>query len=810
MTNLARDARHALRSWKRNPVFPAAAVLALAIGIGANTAIFSVADALLLRPLPYAQPEQLVLVSAQSKGSPLSQGPLSWARFEMVRGAGRSFAAVAAFAGETFNLTGRGDPEQLPAARVSANFFQVLGVQPILGRAFLAVEEKPAGEPVVLAAHSFWAKRLAGDPAAVGQHITLDQKDYTVVGVLPPDFSFGFFPPDVEVVVPRLFELNLLTPQQIQAGAGYLNLVARLGEGTTVRHAQAEMDGLSAQYRRDRPAAADADPDLTVRVGNLRDEWVANARAAVLVLSAAVALVLLIACGNVAGLLLARALGRRKEMAVRAALGATRGSLARLVLVESLMLALLGAAAGALASSWATGILTSMAADSLPRAHEVHTGAYVLAFTLAVSVLAGILFGLVPALHVARSDLNAALGAEGRGATSGRRRNRLQSLLAVSQIAFSTVLLIGAGLLVRNLVQMRRAAPGFDPANLLTMNITLPPARYPRGGQMIAFFDRLLQKVRALPLVPAAVAASALPVNPSRFSPALPEGQPPVPLAQRPLFHIQTFTPGMVATLRIPLRRGREFTDRDGERDPLVAMVNEALVARYWHGENPIGKHLWVGRVAQPMEVVGVLGDVRNLNLAADPQPEIYLPYAQRPWASMNLVVRTAGDPRAFVSAIRAAVLATDRDQPVTAVRTMDEVLERAAAQPAFLTALLGLLAAIALLLALVGIYGTVACSVAERKQEMGIRMALGAVRGDILGLVLRQALALAATGIAIGLAVSALLTRWLGSLLYRVSAADPLTFSAAPLLFLAVALAAGYLPARRATLVDPVLTLRG
>jgi putative ABC transport system permease protein len=809
VNDIAQDVRYALRVLLKSPGFAAVAVVTLAVGIGANTAIFTVANALLLRPLRYSQPQQLVLISSERKATGLTQGELSWPRFEMVNEQNRSFSGVAAFTSETFNLTGQGDPEQVPAARVSWNFFEVLGIRPARGRSFTASEDKPGGDPVVLLSHALWTRRFGADPAAVSRHITLDQKDYTVIGVLPPDFRFDFLRPEVELFAPRVFDLNLITPQQAQAGTMFLHFVARLRSDISIAKAQAEMDTLAAQYRRERPKLPDADSRMTVHVGNLRDEMVVNARAAVLILSGAVALVLLISCGNVASLLLSRALGRKREIAVRTALGATRFSLVRQLLTESVILALAGGALGLLLSSWGTQVLASLAQGRLPRVGEIHVDGVVLTFTLGISVLAGILFGVAPALQISRPDLNSVLRAEGRGATSGRRRNLLRNLLVVSQVTLSTVLLMGAGLLVRNFVQLRAANPGFDARNLLTMSITLPPTRYQRGSEMIAFFDALLRRVRALPGVGAAVVSSALPLNPSRFSPALAEGQPAIPLAERPLFNIQTLVPGYVEALRVPLLWGRDFTGHDAEHDPFVVMVNEATVRRYWPHENPIGKRIWVGRVPDPMQVVGVLGDIRNLNLAADTQPEIYLPFAQRPWAFMNLIVRTEGDPRNFISGVRAAVHAVDRDQPVTSVKTMDELLESGAAQPRFTASLLGALSGAALLLALVGIYGVIAYSVAERTQEMGVRIALGAERNDILRLVLRQGITLAAYGIAIGAAASLALTRLLTSFLYHVSATDPLTFATASALFLGVALLASYLPARRATRVDPAVALR-
>jgi putative ABC transport system permease protein len=425
-----------------------------------------------------------------------------------------------------------------------------------------------------------------------------------------------------------------------------------------------------------------------------------------------------------------------------------------------------------------------------------------------VSLLAGVLFGLAPALQVSQLDLNSVLRSEGRGATSGRRPNLFRNLLVVSQVAWSTILLVGAGLLVRNFIQLRSASPGFDSRHLLTMNITLPPARYPDGSRMIAFFRELVRQASGVPGVRSVAISSALPLNPVRLSPALPEGQPAVPLAERPLFNIQTLSPRYAETMRLPVRAGREFTEHD-EQPPRVLAVNQTLAHRFWPNENPIGKHITVGRAATPSEVVGVLGDVRNIGVAADVRPEIYLPFAQLPWASMNLVVRTAGDPHGYVAAVRRCVLAVDQAQPVTQVLSMEEVLAEGARQPRFLTTLLGGLAAIALVLALVGIYGAVAYSVSERTQEMGIRLALGAERADISRLVLRQGMAPVLIGIAIGLAASMALTRMMTRMLYHVSTTDPSTFAGGAVLFAAVAMLASYLPARRATLVDPMVALR-
>ena len=457
----------------------------MAVGVGANTAIFSVANALLLRPLQYAQPDRLVLLSSELKAAGVKQGPLTYPRFTLVNERSRSFTGVAAFCAEVFNLTGRGDPEQIQAARVSWNFFDILGVHPALGRLFRAEEDQPAGAPVALIGNALWARRFASDPSAVGRSVTLDSKDYTIIGVLPPDFRFALLGPKIEIFAPRVFDLNIITPEQARAGTGFLNYVARLRPGTGIAGAQREMNALSAQYRREFPRFPDADPDLIVRVGNLRDEMVSGVRPAVLILFGAVTLVLLIACANVASLLLSRALGRKREIAVRAAIGASRAGLIRQLLTESLMLALLGGVLGALLSAWGTHALAGMAQGSLPRASEIRTDGYVMAFTLLVSMLAGIFFGLAPALQISRADLNSVLRSEGRGSTSGRRRNVMRNLLVVSQVALSMLLVIASGLLLRNFAQLRSRNPGFDPHNLLTLNVALPPARYSKPAQKI-------------------------------------------------------------------------------------------------------------------------------------------------------------------------------------------------------------------------------------------------------------------------------------------------------------------------------------
>jgi predicted permease len=797
----------------KSPGFALVAIVTLALGIGANTAIFSVANALLLRPLRYAHPDRLVLVYAAKPDAPGAIQPFSFPRATFVSEKSRAFSGFAPFTNENFNLTGLGDPEQLSAARVSWNFFDVLGVRPAIGRAFMPAEDRPGAQAVCLISHALWTRAFAARADIAGQNITLDATPYTIVGVLPRGFQFAPLGTGVDLWAPRVFDLNITTPAQIRGGVGFLSAVARLAPGVSAGQAEAEMDILDRQYKRENPRMPDADPAQTMRARDLQEQTVSNVRTAVLILCGAVGLLLLIACANVAALLLSRALARRKEMAIRAALGARRAALIGQLLAESVLLALAGGAFGIALSAWGTHALAALGQGSLPRVEEIGIDWRVMAFTAALSLITGVLFGLLPAMQLSRQDLNPMLRAEGRGSAGSRRRNHARGALVVAQVALSMVLLVGAGLLIRSFVRLRNVSAGFDARNVLTMKIALPPARYPKGPQMAAFYDQVVKQVSVVPGVQSAAVCSALPVRPVRFSPVLVEGQPnfstETPLAARPILAIQMVSPAYFRTLRVSLREGREFTEGDSAEEPLVAMVNETLVRRYWPRDNPIGKHLLLGRMVRSTEVVGVAADVNNLSLAAAPEAEVYVPFPQRPWASMNLILRTAGDPHNWAAAARAAVAAVDRDQPVTGVNTMEEVLATSTAQQRFSVFLLGVFSMTALLLAAVGLYGAIAYSVAERTQEMGIRIALGAATGDILRMIVGQGLTLTLAGLAIGTMAALALTRLMSGLLFQVSAADPASFAASALLFAAIAALASYLPARRATRVDPTEALR-
>jgi predicted permease len=809
MHSFLQDLRFGARMLRKNPGFALAAIFTLALGIGGNTAIFTITSSVLLKALPYPDPQQLISLDVQSKDGQSHCCSLN--RFDSVHDHSQSFSAVAAAANDNFNLTGRGEPLQVPSARVSGGFFDLLGVKPQIGRLFLPDEAQTAGKPVIVISDTLWHSRFGGDKAIIGQTVALDGTPYEIIGVLPAGIQFPFLAP-ADIWSPRYFEHSLFTPQRLRMGVGYLTIIARLKPGISRERATAELAVLDQQFQKDNPGAPDAKPGFSMVVTNLQDSVVANIRSMLLILSGAVGLVLLIACANVASLLLSRALSRRKEIAVRAALGAQRSVLVRQLLTESVLLALLGGALG-LGLSWAaTQYLATLGNSNLPQGIPITMDARVLLFMVAISLLTGILFGIFPALQLSRTNVNQTLRDEGRGSTGGHRRVQLRGLLVVGQVALSLLLLIGAGLLVRSFSRLLHVEPGFDPQNVLSMNVSLPTVKYSDAQKQVAFFEELVRRVSAVPGVRSAAISAALPLVPKRITPVLPEGQPEVPLAERPFIIIEAINPTWFRTLRVPLQAGREFTDADNAQSPNVVIVNQALARRFFPNQNPIGKHITMGRQA-PSEIVGVAADVKNQGLALAPQIQLYFPFSQLPWGNMNLLVRTATDPHTMVSAVRAQISALDSDQPVTNVQTIDELMDGSRAQPRFILLLLGIFSAAALVLAMIGIYGVLAYTVAQRRQEMGIRLALGAEKSDILRLVVGQGLTLAGCGIALGLmgalALSWIMASMLSDILYQVGARDLATFVIAPTVFLVIALCASYLPAKRATQVDPNQALR-
>jgi putative ABC transport system permease protein len=805
MQNLLRNLRFALHIMGKTPALTAAAILTLALGIGANSAIFTVTNALLLKPFPYRDPGQLVSVEARDK---TQDRGLNLVRYEMLRDHSRSFDGMAVWANDQLNLSGNGDPMQIAVARVSPNFFSLLGVQPELGRDFTPEEGRPEGKPVVLLSDALWRTRYHADPAIVGQVIKLDSNAATVIGVLPGDVQFPFVG-KAEIWTSHYFEFSLMPTERLRQGVGYLNLVVRLRAGVTLQQANTELAVLNDQYRLQYATMPDADPSVELKAQPLRDLVMGDLRGKVLMLMAAVGVVLLIACGNVASLLLSRAMARRREVAVRAALGANRGAIVGQLLTESLLLALIAAVFG-IALGWgATRALAVFGGAQLPRGVPVAVDLRVLLFTLGVSLFAGLLFGMAPALQLAAVDMNNTLREEGRGASSSMARVKARDALVVGQIGLSLLLLIGAGLLVRSFVRLLAVDPGFEAHNALTLNLSLSTLKYNTPAQQLAFFDEVLRRLGGLPGVRSAAISAAQPLRTVRVTPVLAQGQPDRPLAQRPFVDIEAISPGWFDTMRVPLRAGRTFNAGDQAQSAPVVIVNESFARQYWPNAHPIDQHVTVGRRPIPALVVGVAADVKNRGLQQETQPQLYLPFSQLPWSSMNLILRTDAPPQSMIGAVRKQIAAVDPDQPLTDVQSVDELIDSARAQPRFLLLLVGAFAGLALVLAVIGIYGVLSFSVAQRRQEFGIRMAMGADREAILAVVLRHGFLLALIGVSLGAGAGLFLAKLMAGMLYKTAGRDPVTFIAAPVLLLAVATLASYLPARRATRVNPIDALR-
>ncbi len=802
------DLKYALRTMAQTPGFTAVAILTLALGIGGNTAIFTVIDSMLLRPLPLDNPDRVFQITQANlaRGIP-SGGPFSLGAYETMRDRNRSFTELSAYCSENFTLTGSLQPEQLTAVRVSPEFLDALHTRPFIGRGFTRAEGEAGGNRVVLISHALWQRRFASDPAIAGKPITLDSDAYTIVGVMPANFPFPYS--DIDIWATRLMAFSGLQPFQIQHGAGYLTGIGRLKPGVSQSRAAAELAVLGGQYRSEHPGSPDSDPNSYYEATPLREVFVSSARPTLLVLAGAIGFVLLIACANIASLLMARASARAKEMAVRAALGATRRDLIRQMLVESLLLAFAGGVGGLLLAMWGVAWLAKANLEMMPLFQPVHIDWVALAFTLALSLLTGIAFGLMPAWNASRPDLNAILRDSGWGSTGGGKRHRARSLLVIGQTALSIVLLIGAGLLIESFVRLQSVHSGFDPRHALGMRITLPVSKYPDDSARARFFRAVLARLQNVPGVKSATAGLSLPVTANLYAPVLAEGQPVVPIGERPIAEWNPIMPAYFKTLGIPLIQGRDFTLADDEHAPRVVIIGESMARSYWPGRSPLGHRLTFGRNNPVAEIVGVVGDVRNRGLRSDPVMAFYTPYPQRAFPGMSVALRAAGDPRLLAKTAEAQVLAVDKDLPVTDVETLDQRLSKTLSEPRQTMFLVASFAVVALLLAVIGLYGVMAYAVSQRTGEIGIRQAVGAQRGDILRLILTQGIRLSVGGIVLGAIASLALTRLISGMLYRVSATDPATFAAIAFLFLAVALAASFVPAYRATRVDPLEALR-
>ncbi len=810
MQTLWQDLRYGFRALLRKPGFTIVAVIALALGIGANTAIFSVINSVLLKPLAYKDAERLVTINHDYPKISL-KASVSAPGYAHYRDNAKSFESVAAIAGGSFNLTGGGDPERLNSSRVTHNFFSALGAEAGRGRVFLPEEDQPGRNKVVVLSHAFWQRRFAGDPGVVNGQITLNDESYTVVGVMPPSFQFGR---EIGQVV-DLWTPIAFTPDQLSTNNltnEFLFVVARLKPDVTIQQAQAELDTIAANLRQQffPPGTDRSNWGLTTQP--FRELVVGDIRLALWILMGIVGLVLLIACANVANLLLARASDRQKEIAIRAALGAGRWRVIRQLLTESVLLSATGGAIGLLLAWWGVSALVKVNEAQIPRANEIGLDWIALAFTLGVSLLTGLLFGLVPALQVSKTDLHETLKEGGRTGVSGAR-GWLRSSLVVFEMAAALFVLICAGLLIRSFWQLQKVNPGFVPQNVLAMSLALPTTKYREPVQRANFYQEALTRIRALPGVQSAGACSILPLSGNNSSGSFriegrdtPQGQS-LPHGDR-----WAATTDYFSTMKIPIIRGRFFDDRDTMDSQPVAIIDQTMANKYWPNEDPLGKRIsYQGGQQNPIwrEIVGIVGHARHKSLEGESRVQYYIPHAQTQNPMMYLVARTQGDPASLTGAVRGAISSLDKDLPVYRVKTMEELVADSMAQRRFAMTLLIVFAAVAMVLAAVGLYGVMSYSITQRSHEIGIRMALGARAADVLQLVVRQGMLLAGAGVVIGIAGAFAFTRLMANLLFGIKASDPMTFAAIAGVLTLVALLACFVPARRATKVDPMVALR-
>jgi putative ABC transport system permease protein len=800
METLLRDIRYGLRGLLKRPGFTIIALIALALGIGANTAIFSLVNAVLLRPLPFAEPDRLVWVygNIRNGGNRASVSPLDFLDYRAQNTTFEEFAASISVP-VPLNLTGGGEPERLTAAAVTGNYFQALGVKAAMGRTFLLENEKTGNDQVAVLSYPLWQKRFGGDPAILGKTITLDGKSCAVLGVMPQDFSF---PQSAELWVPMNFDAS---PGMKQRKAHFLRPIGRLKAGVTLAQAQADTDAVARRLEEQYP---ETNKSWNLRLVSLREQLVGNTRPTLFILFGAVGFVLLIACANVANLLLVRAAGRQKEMALRTALGAGRFRVVRQMITESVLLALAGGALGTLLAVWGVELLVKLSAGSIPPTAQVRIDATVLGFTLLISLVTGVLFGLAPALRTMKLNLSESLKEGGRSPGEGAQRNRTRSVLVVLESAVAVVLLIGAGLLVRSLIQLQNTSPGFDAHNLLTMNVQLPREKYATREKAAGFFEQLESRLGGLPGVENVGLISELPLSGQpNDMPYTVEGRPPVSIDQSFDDDFRLVNQQYFAAMRIPLLRGRNFTEQEVRQSAKVVVISELLARQTFPNEEPLGKRLIMMMGKEPFEIIGIVGDIRHRALEFGPAAAMYLPTYEN--GGMNIVIRTKGEPTSIAAAVRKEVQEIDPEQPVAAVKTMEQWLDTSVAGPRYRTALLALFALVALVLASTGIYGVMSYSVSQRTHEIGVRMALGARQRDVLKLVVRQGMTLVVAGVGLGLIGAIALTRVMSSLLFGVTAKDPATFVAVAALLTLVAFVACYLPARRATKVDPLVALR-
>jgi len=808
METLWKNLTYSVRMLLKRPSLTIVAIIAMGLGIGANTAIFSVVNTVLLRPLPFQQPEQLVTLATEQRDQALDgRGTFSVPDLLDLQSRASTLEAVASVQRSGTMVTEGGEPERLIGAVVTADYFQVFKVNPILGRVFTRDEDKPGGPSVIVISYSLWQRRYGGDRNIIGREVDLGGKT-TVIGVLPAGFEFPISDEKQDYWEPMM-SAAFLTPQTRETRDDrFLGVVGRMKSGVAIEQAKAELDVLAKQIEQQYPKT---NTNIVFTVGSMHEDITRDYRPALLVMFGAVGLVLLIACANVANLLLARIAARQKEVAIRTALGASRGRIVMQFLIESMLLSLAGGAVGLLLATWGVTMLVAYGPSDVPRLQEVGLDRYVLGFTFGATVLTGLLFGLAPALQAAKPNPNNTLKESGRG-PSQTGRSRMRSALIVSEVALSLMLLVGAALLINSFVRLLKTNAGFNPSGVLALDIPLSRTRYPKGEQQAATFQQLLQQMKTVPGVRDVALTSNVPLT--DFDVQLSfniEGRPPYKPGEELVAEYTVASSDYFRAMNIPLQRGRELSENDTKGMPEVLVVTDAFVKRFFPGEDPIGRRLvFDGPDKTPREIVGVVGDVKRKGLDADVQPEVYVSYLQRPDRRLNVLLKTdLRDAGQLIQPARAAVKAFDSNQIIWRTHTLDQLLSTSVAPRRFNMLLLGIFAAVALVLAAVGLYGVMSYSVSWRTHEIGIRMALGAKRANVLRLVVRQGMTMALIGLAIGLVGAFSLSRVLKSLLYGVSSTDPLTFAIVSVVLLAVALLACLLPARRATRVDPLVALR-
>ncbi|HKY26804.1 MAG TPA: ABC transporter permease [Pyrinomonadaceae bacterium] len=809
MDTIWKNITYSVRMLLKRPGFTAVAVIAIALGIGANTAIFSVVNTVLLRPLPFEKPEQLIYLSTEQRNQPTEDtGTFSVPDLLDVRDRATTLKYVASYQRSGTIVTEGGEPERLIGAAVTADYFPLFGVKPILGRFHTREEDQPGAAPVIVISHSLWQRRFGGDPNIIGREVTIGGKT-TVIGVMPPGFEFPLRDDNQDYWEPMFAAAFLNKKTRETRDERFLQVVGRLKDGATIEQAKAELDNLSRQVEQQFPIT---NTGLIFDAVSVHEEITREYRSALLIMLGAVGLVLLIACANVANLQLARATARKREIAIRAALGASRGRIAGQLLTESLILAIVGGAAGLLLAAWGLDVLVKYGPPDVPRLQEVQLDNAVLGFTAAVSVITGVIFGLLPALHASRSGPGGALKEGAFGSTDAGSRSRMRSALIVVEVAFSLMLLVGAGLLINTFVRLLKTDAGFDPRGVLAMDIPLSRTKYPKPEQQLAAFQQLLEQMKSIPGVRDVSVVSNVPF--SDFDTELSfniEGKPPYRPGEELAADDTTAGPNYFRTMNITLLRGRDFSNQDTTNTPHVMIVSNAFARKFLPGEEPIGKRILMDGDGQPpREIIGVVNDVRRNGLDIDVEPEMYVSYLQSPTRRLNIMLKTdAPNPAQMATTARETIRAFDPNQIIWRTQTLDEMVSKSVAPRRFNMMILGVFAGVALILAAVGLYGVMSYSVNWRTNEIGIRMALGARASDVIALVVREGMVLTLIGLAIGLAGALIFSRIMTSLLYGVSARDPLTFAGVSAVLLFVALVACLIPARRATKVDPLIALR-